>query len=794
MNFLLARTSLSLTSFSGCARRWIFSQVAHVAAFSPGYACRWFFSGSHESIAHFFFRLRPSLNTFSQVAFVADFFLMLRSSLIFFQVVAIDEFFASSHESVADFFLQVASVADIFHRSPPSLTSISGCGQRWLFPQVGPSLIFPQITPVTVRFPGRTSQSLTSFSEWEHHCFFPRLRASLIFSKLCRSLTFLAARTSPTLTSFSGCARRWYFSQVETVTEFYFRLRTSLTFFPGRAPCWFLTRLRTSLIFFPGRTIPSLTYFSDFARRWLLFHMLRQSQNFLHVALVAVTFFQVEPIHEFFASSYESVTDIFFRLRTSLTFSQVAPVADFFPRLRMSLICFPGRTNTSMTSFSGCRHRWLFSQVAPVAEFSSGYACRWFFFRFARVHGSFFFQVAPVAEYFFTGRVRRSLFLMLRSSLIFFQVKLVDELFASSHKSFADFFFRLSPLLTFFTGHAPCWHFSLVAPVADFFFRLRTSLTFSQVAPVADFSPDYACRWFFSGSNEYVADFLLRLRTSPGFPSCADRWLFCQLARVRRQSMTFFTDRARRWLLFQVEGIADFFQVVPIADFFASSHGSVADFYFRLRTSLNFFPGRARCWFFPRLRTSLIFFQVRTIPSLTFLSDCTCRWLLFHRPRQSLIFLSCSCRCYFFPKRAYLWFFASLQESFTDFFFRLRPSLIYFSGFRHGWLFPSLRPSLIFPKLWLSLTFLRLARVRRWYLFSGCACRWFFPSCACRWLFCQLARVCRWLIFQVGPVADIFHRSRPFLISISGSALRWLFPRSRPSLNFTRPCPSLIFP
>ena len=283
-------------------------------------------------------------------------------------------------------------------------------------------------------------------------------------------MNFLPARMSPSMTSFSGCTRRWLFHR--SLKFFLGRFRRWLLFqvahiadfFPGRARWWFFPTLRTSLISFSWshdsvadfffRLSLSITSFSQVAPVKKLFFILRSS----------LIFFQVVLIDGFFASSHESFADFFFRLRTSLTFFtgrarcwflfQVAHIADsfpgrtrcwFFPRLRMSLIIFPGGTSTSMTSFLGCAHRW----------------------RFHRSRSSLTF------------------FLMLRSSLIFFQVVLIDEFFASSLESFDDFFFRLRPTLTF-------------SQVADFFFSLRTSLTFFQVAAVADFSPGYACRWFFS--------------------------------------------------------------------------------------------------------------------------------------------------------------------------------------------------------------------------------------------------------------------------------------------------------
>ena len=144
---------------------------------------------------------------------------------------------------------------------------------------------------------------------------------------------------------------------------------------------------------------------------------------------------------------------------------------------------------------------------------------------------------------------------------------------------------------------------------------LRASQAFSQVAPVPDFSLGYTCHRF-----------VFPCRTSPSltsfsgcghgwlFPVCAHRWFFKKMC----LSLTFFWQPAqvRRWFLFQVALVANFFQVEPVADFIASSHESVADFFFILRRSLTFFTGRARCFFnsccahrrlFPRSRQSLTF-------------------------------------------------------------------------------------------------------------------------------------------------------------------------------------------
>ena len=189
------------------------------------------------------------------------------------------------------------------------------------------------------------------------------------------------------------------------------------------------------------------------------------------------------------------------------------------------------------------------------------------------------------------------------------------------------------------------------------------------------------------------------------FSGCARHWLFSQVAPVAnfyfklRTSLTFSQvapvadfapGYACRWLFFRVAGVRRWLpsQVAHIADFL---------------------PGYARRW---------LLFPGRTIPSLTSCSDFACRWLLFHRSRQSQFFFQiCSCRCYFFPSCAYRWILPASTS----------PSLTSFSGWRHCCFFPSLRPSLIFP------------------------------SCDCRWFFWQLARVRHWLpFFEVAPVAEIF--------------------------------------
>ena len=411
MNFLLARTSLSLTSFSGCARRWIFSQVAHVAAFSPGYACRWFFSGSHESIAHYFFRLRPSLNTFSQVAFVAYFFFDVALVANFFSSCAYRWIFCQLARVLCWFLFQVAHVADFFYRSRPLLISFSGCAHRWLFPRSHPLLIFPQVTHVADWFSG-----------WHEYVddFLFRVRTSLFFSQVAPVADFF--QVVP--------VADFFVSSHESDTDFVFRLRPSLIFFTGRDRHWLLFQVAHIADFFP------------MSRPLLISH-------------------QVTRVADFFSWSHDSIADLFFRFCPSLTaFSHVAPFAKFFYMLLLSLLLFsklslsmnflPARTSPSLTSFSGCAHRWLFPRSRPSLIFSPGYACRWFVFRVARTRRWLPSRVADIADFF-----PRS-----RPLLNFLQVTHVADFFSGSHESMAHYFFRVRPSLN---------TFSQVAFVAPFF-------------------------------------------------------------------------------------------------------------------------------------------------------------------------------------------------------------------------------------------------------------------------------------------------------------------------------------
>ena len=194
MNSLPASTRPSLSSFSDCARHWLFSQVAPVA--------------------NFYFKLRTSL-TLSQVAPVADFYFRLRTSLTFSQVAPVADFapgFACRYffrvAGVRRWFTsQVAHIFDFSPRSRPLL----------IFSRLRTSLIcFSWSHDSVADFSFRLCLSITSFSQVAPVTHRSRQLLSLLFfSKFCLSMIFLPARTSS--------------SQVAPVAEFYFRLRTSLT-------------------------------------------------------------------------------------------------------------------------------------------------------------------------------------------------------------------------------------------------------------------------------------------------------------------------------------------------------------------------------------------------------------------------------------------------------------------------------------------------------------------------------------------------------------------------------------
>ena len=133
-------------------------------------------------------------------------------------------------------------------------------------------------------------------------------------------------------------------------------------------------------------------------------------------------------------------------------------------------------------------------------------------------------------------------------------------------------------LVFFRVGWVRRWLLFQVAHIADF----------SQVAPVADFSPGYARRWF-----------LFPSRTNPSLTSisgCAYRWIFL---------------RSRPLLIFP--------QVTHVAGFFPG----------RMSTSMTSFSGCAHRWLFPRSRPLLIFPQVTHVADFFFLVARLRRWLLF---------------------------------------------------------------------------------------------------------------------------------------------------------------------
>ena len=705
--FFPGRTSPSLNSCSGW-RHSCFFQLAPVADFfyfrlrtlltffpgralcwfSPGYARRWFFfSWLHDSVADFFFRLRPSMTDFPQVAPVANFFFMLLMSLLFFSKLCLSMSFC-----------RLARV--LF---------FTGLARRWFFPRLRMSLFFS----------GSHESVADFFFRLKKLLFFPSLRPSLIFSKLWLSLTFLAARASPSLTSFFwGCARRWHFSHLAPVADYYFRLRTTLTFhrscpsliFPqvthvavffrvARVRRWILVQvediavfssLRPSLIFSilgcahcwlfsqvaPFADFPLVTHVADFFflvarfRRWLLFQIAPVDdwfstgrpccKLFFHVAHVAVIFLQVVLIDEFLPASsltffhrscpsliFPQVTHVavffrvarvrrwlLFQVEEIAVFSQLAPVADFFQVVTVADIS--GSSRESVTDF-------LFLRLRPSLTFFTFSARRWLLLQVA--HNAYVSQVVYVVDFFFSlrtllifYRIPQVAFFQVAQVVrwLFFQVAPFTEIYHKWRPSLSSFLscahrwllFQVAHIAAFFTGHSCRWLLFQVAHTADFVPRSRPSLIFPQVTHVAV---------FFFGSHESVADFFFRLRPSLTFPSCDCRWLF--LAARTSPSLTSFSGCARRW---------HFSHLAP-----------VADFYIRLRTLLTFFPGCARCWFFPRLRTSLIFFLVARFH----------RWLLFQiapvdgwfstgRPCRKL-FSCCWCRCFFSPSCAYRLFFAS---------------------------------------------------------------------------------------------------------------------------------------
>ena len=151
-----------------------------------------------------------------------------------------------------------------------------------------------------------------------------------------------------------------------------------------------------------------------------------------------------------------------------------------------------------------------------------------------------FLQVAPVANFFFMLDLRL---------WFFFQVVLIDGFFASSHESFADFFFRLRPSLFLFHISRPSLTSISGCAHRWFFLRSRPSLILPQVTHVAGFFPGRMSkrRWLPS-QVAHIADF---------FPRSRPLLIFPQVTHVA--DFFFLVARLRRWLLFQVAHMAEFF-------------------------------------------------------------------------------------------------------------------------------------------------------------------------------------------------------------------------------------------
>ena len=221
-------------------------------------------------------------------------------SLVFFRVAWVRRWLLFQVAHIADF-SQVAPVADFSpgyarrwflfpSRTPPSLTSISGCAHRWIFLRSRPLLIFPQVTHVAGFFPGRMSTSMTSFSGCAHRWLFSQVAPVADFSPgYARRWFLFPSRTTPSLTSISGCAHRWIFlrsrpslilPQVTHVAGFFpGHMSTSMTSFSVRTSLTF-PRSRPLLIF------PQVTHVADFfflvarLRRWLLFQVAHIAEFF----------------------------------------------------------------------------------------------------------------------------------------------------------------------------------------------------------------------------------------------------------------------------------------------------------------------------------------------------------------------------------------------------------------------------------------------------------------------------------------------------------------------------------
>ena len=366
---------------------------------------------------------------------------------------------------------------------------------------------------------------------------------------------------------------------------------------------------------------------------------------------------------------------------------------------------------------------------------------------------------------------------------------------------------------------------------------LRASQAFSQVAPVPDFSPGYACHRF-----------VFPCRTNPSltsFSGCGHGWLFPVCTH-----RWFFSKCACRWLFFGSphKCVAGFFfrlrlslissklnpsltllpaRMSPSLTFFSSCAGRwpfsqvarIADFLIHVARIAGFFPGRARPWFFPRLRMSQICFSVSHESLADFLFRLR-TWLVIPSLHPSLIFPKMCLSLTFFgsPHKCVAGFFfrfrlslisSKLNPSLTLLPARMSPSLTFFSSCAGRWpfsqvariadflihvariadFFPGLASRWLFPRLSMSQIFFP-CRTSPWLTsFSGCGHGWLFPVCARRWFFPKCA--CRWLFFGSPhkSVAGFFFRLRPSLISSKLNLSLTLLPaRTIPSLTFFSAC------
>ena len=121
MDFLPARTSPSLTSFSGCARRCFLFHRSRPSLTSISGCAHFFYGRVRRWFCH---RLRMSLVFFrvawvrrwlpSQVAHIADFFPRSRPLLIFPQVTHVADFFFLVARLRRWLLFQVAHIAEFF--------------------------------------------------------------------------------------------------------------------------------------------------------------------------------------------------------------------------------------------------------------------------------------------------------------------------------------------------------------------------------------------------------------------------------------------------------------------------------------------------------------------------------------------------------------------------------------------------------------------------------------------------------------------------------------------------------